>query len=123
MAPASITRLEWSKGSKAFGVGRGAIVGAVIGVPLGVVIGLATYEECVVQEVNFIFTNCTFALRQEEAAVGGAILGGVRGALLGAILGGTIKTERWVRVPLDRLRVGIAPQRDGGFALGLSVTF
>ena len=31
--------------------------------------------------------------------------------------------ERWKQVPLDRLRVSVVPQRDGRFALGLSVAF
>ncbi len=31
--------------------------------------------------------------------------------------------DRWQEVPLDRLRVSVAPQRDGRFGLGLSVRF
>jgi hypothetical protein len=39
------------------------------------------------------------------------------------MVGGSIKTDRWREVPLDRLRVGFAPQRDGRFGLGASVRF
>ena len=35
----------------------------------------------------------------------------------------SIKTDRWEEVPLDRLRVSFAPQRDARFALGFSVSF
>ena len=34
-----------------------------------------------------------------------------------------IKTDRWEAVPLDRLRVGLAPQRDGRLMLGFSAGF
>ncbi len=47
-----------------------------------------------------------------------AVKGSGRG--LGGYL---IKTERWEEIPLERLRLGLAPQRDGGFALGFSVRF
>ena len=34
-----------------------------------------------------------------------------------------IRTDRWEAVPLDRLRVGFAPKRNGRFALGMAVSF
>ena len=55
----------------------------------------------------------------ELAAVAGALLG----AGVGAVVGYFIKTDRWEEISLDRLRVSFAPQRDGGFVLGLSVEF
>ena len=45
------------------------------------------------------------------------------GALVGALIGTTRKTDRWVPVQLDQLRVSFVPQRDGRFGLGLSVRF
>ncbi len=51
-----------------------------------------------------------------------AIFGGA-GAGLGALVGLLIKTDRWEEVPLNRFRVSFAPQRDGRFALGASVSF
>jgi hypothetical protein len=53
----------------------------------------------------------------------GAIVVAVPSAFVGGIIGAFIKTDRWEEVPLDRLRVSFAPQRDGRFALGLSVAF
>ena len=48
---------------------------------------------------------------------------GAAGGIVGVIIGYGIKTDRWEEVPLDQLRVSLAPQRDGGFALGFSVRF
>jgi hypothetical protein len=45
------------------------------------------------------------------------------GAAVGLVVGAFTKTDRWEEVPLDRLRVSIVPQRDGRFALGVSVSF
>ena len=50
-----------------------------------------------------------------------AALGGVAGAGLGAIIGALVRTERWQDVPVERLRVGLAPQ--GGIKFGLFVAF
>ena len=59
-----------------------------------------------------------------EGAVAGAAVGiGAVGAVVGALAGAFTKTDRWEEVPLDRLRVSFVPQRDGGFGVGLSVSF
>jgi len=58
-----------------------------------------------------------------ECVALGAAAFGVTGALVGLGIGALLKSERWEEVPLDRLRVNIVPQRDGRFALGLSVAF
>ncbi|MFC1639224.1 hypothetical protein ACFL3B_00505 [Gemmatimonadota bacterium] len=52
--------------------------------------------------------------------IGGGIGGGV-GLVVGAIVGASSR-ERWEEVPLDRLRVSFAPQRDG-FAVGFTIAF
>ena len=57
-------------------------------------------------------------IRLEAALITGAIVG-----LAGAITGYFIKTDLWEEVPLERLRVSLTPQRDGGFVLGFSVGF
>ena len=54
---------------------------------------------------------------------GTGLAGGLLGAGVGAVIGWAIKTERWEEVPLDRLQLNMVPLRDGGFALGVSVTF
>lgn len=41
------------------------------------------------------------------------------GAIVGALSGG----ERWKKVPLDRIKVGLAPTRGRGIAGGVSVSF
>ena len=52
----------------------------------------------------------------------GFVLGAMLGGTVGGLLGKLVEVDRWEKVPLDRLRVSFAPQRDG-FALGLSVSF
>ena len=58
-----------------------------------------------------------------RCALAGAVIFGAGGALLGFIVGAMITGTRWEEVPLDRLRLQVAPQRDGRFGLGLSVRF
>ncbi len=53
----------------------------------------------------------------------GAAIGAGIGAVTGALVGFANKTEQWEEAPPDRLRVSFAPQRDGRFALGVSVRF
>ena len=106
---ASVTRLDVSRGQKSH-----ALLGAGIGftaVALGVVIYCKTAEfsGCVPYDSDL---TLAFAL----------IYGGV-GGVAGGLVGYLIKTERWEEIPLERLRLGLAPQRDGGFALGFSVRF
>lgn len=122
LASASVTRLEVLR-RQPWGAGRGAAVGAIIGVPLVVGIGLVTYDECEVREVTGFFSNCTFAASKKDVILGGAFIGAAGGALLGAILGTLVKSDRWVGVPLELLRVRVLPQAEGRLALGLSMGF
>jgi len=55
------------------------------------------------------------------ACVGIAALGGLGGALVGGFVGSLMHSERWERVPLDAVRLGLLPSRDGP-SVGLSVT-
>ena len=105
----SVTTLEVSAGTKSH-AGAGAGIGAVIGAVGGAVVGAAS---C---------TDDPF-LSPGQCAFGGGLLFGATGALLGVLVGAGTKTERWVSVPLDRFRVSVVPQRDGGFGLGASVRF
>jgi hypothetical protein len=59
----------------------------------------------------------------EYEGAGAAMIGLMGGALIGASVGTFIRTDKWGEVPLDQLRVSLAPQRDGRFGLGLSVAF
>ncbi len=98
---ASVTRLEVSRGRKSFGAGKGALVGLLVGAALGAALD-----------------NRRDLGRYQALAEGATV-----GTLLGAVGGALIKTDRWEEVPLERLSVSFAPQRDGRFALGVSVGF
>jgi hypothetical protein len=45
------------------------------------------------------------------------------GALIGGLVGGWWKADNWIKVPLDRLRMSVVPQRGGRFGLGVSIAF
>ena len=110
---ASVTRFEVSRGRKSKTL-SGMGIGAAIGVGTGAILGaIATSGECL-----FESDPCPGA-----GAVAGAVLLGVPGLLVGTIVGALTKSDRWEEVPLDQLRVSIAPQRDGSFGLGFSVAF
>ncbi len=109
---ASINRLEGSRGRKSNSA-EGAGIGLLVGAATGAIIGLASGDD----EPGFITWTA-----EQKAGVGAVLLGGV-GGVIGLIAGATITTDRWNEVPVDRLRVSFAPQRDGRFALGLSMRF
>ena len=50
-----------------------------------------------------------------------ALLGGLPGALVGGLIARA--DEKWQPVPLDRIRVGVIPQRHGGAMLSVSFGF
>ena len=113
----SVTRLEVSLSRKSK-AGGGALIGAaVLGIP-GVIAGLMISEIC----IGFGCTQQSLENRLGLAVLLGAVGAGT-GALIGAVIGSAIRSDRWEGVPLDRLRVQVAPQRDGRFGLGLSVRF
>ncbi len=111
----SVTMAEVSRGRKSRvldGMAIGFVSGVVIGAGYGV-----TY--CVVGGCNVAYTVLVGGF--------GMLFGAPPGLALG-VLGGIVATlavpgERWEEVPLDRLRVSVAPQRDGRFALGLTYRF
>lgn len=107
-----IARLDMHQGQRGhFWLGAG--IGAGIGAVPGVVIALQLCENDWV---------CRDDLEAEAALLGFGI-GGVVGGLLGGGIGALIKTDKWVQVPLDRLRVSVVPQRRGRFGFGMSVNF
>jgi hypothetical protein len=61
------------------------------------------------------------AIRLQECIGVAALVGGVPGAGLGALIGALVRTERWHDVALDRLRVGLTPQRLSGLRLSITV--
>jgi hypothetical protein len=54
------------------------------------------------------------------AAIGAGL---ATGATIGAAVGYFIKSEGWTSLPVDRVRVGIAPSGKGGVALSLALRF
>jgi len=107
----SLARLDVTRGLRHNAV-KGAIVGASI-VFVSAQIGfVAGFFRCVEED-----HPCPFLLAATMALLASPALPA------GAIVGALIKTERWERVPLDGLRVRLAPQRDGRLGIGLSVAF
>ena len=100
-----VTRLHVSRVRKT-STGKGPGIGFLLGGVLGAVIGYASHEECVPQG-GFSCIGPDF----------GPEAGGLGGLVVGAIIGGSPE------VRLDRLRLSLGPQRDGGFGLGASVRF
>ncbi len=105
----SLTRLEIRRRESRADAGGayGALAGAAIGV--GSAASLCSSIDC-----------------EESTGVLYLIFGGggaLAGLVIGSIVGAQITTERWEEIPLDRLRVSFAPQRDGRFGLELSVRF
>ncbi|UCG87977.1 MAG: hypothetical protein JSW71_05380 [Gemmatimonadota bacterium] len=107
IATVSITRLEISRGRK-----RKTVTGALVGIPAGLALALGV---------------ATIAGEEWQEEVNAGVWLAPAGALVGLVVGGTVgytvKVDRWEEVPLDRLRVAVAQQRDGRFALGLQVKF
>ena len=106
---ASVTSLDVSRGQKSH-----ARLGAGIGfaaVALGTVVYCKTVE----------FSGCV--PYDSDLTLAFAFIFGALGGVAGGITGYFIKTDLWEEVPLERLRLSLAPQREGGFALGVSVRF
>ena len=105
-----VTRLDVHKGREShlwFGAGLGFVTGALVGATWGTSGG----------------SDCG-DLDQLNCQLFGAAILAAPGALIGGLVGGFLwKTDRWEEVPLDRLRVSFVPQRNGRFALGLSMRF
>ena len=92
--------------------GRPVIVGGLAGLGLGGLAGAG---------IGLLADEEGNDLRSEDAAALGAGFFGIIGFFAGTIAG--YITDRWEEVPLDRLRVSVAPRRDGRFGLALSVRF
>ena len=108
---ADVTLLETIAGHErktVLGLGLGATVGLVIGI-----IPAANYES---QKTSIFNPDLDFT------PLGILLLAAAGGAVIGAVIGSTIAgQERWQAVPLDQLRISVAP--GGRFGLGGSVRF
>ena len=112
----TVRRLEVSRGQKS-NASAGAFIGFVTGAITGALIGGS------LGDAPPIFGGETSPLSAEKKAFIGFLLGGAGGAIIGKLIGEAVHSDRWVEVPLERLRVSLAPQRHGRFAFGLSVRF
>ena len=106
---ALVARLDVSRGQKS-----NALLGAGIGFAAGAS-GAVVYCKALNPGDCEIFGD---DVTLEQALIFGAL-----GGAVGGIAGYFIKTERWDEVALEQLSVSLAPQGDGGFALGFSVRF
>lgn len=96
-------RREWRKG---------LIVGAVSGAAAGLG-GLQVHSECPETSSGACFTS-----RGASAA-----FFTVYWALVGTGLGALIKSDTWTRLPVDHVRVGLAPTRGRGIGISVSASF
>jgi hypothetical protein len=104
----AITQLEVSTGRH-----RKALKGMIIGAGIGAVV----FQLNVSNNCQNSIGSCTTS---HAAAAGvGALAGGAWGAGIGALFSG----DRWSAVPLERVRVSLAPTPGRGVALALSVGF
>ena len=109
---ASVARIEVSMGQKR-NAGTGALIGLLVGVGSGALAGYSAGDD----EPGIISFTAG-----EKAALGGVLLGAV-GLVIGTVYGPAEKTEKWKPVSLDRMAIGITPQRHGGLALAASFRF
>ena len=102
---ASVERLEVARGRRTT-AREGALVGGLAGGVLGgLVAGGITKTLC---EIG---SDCR--VETAQASLVGAGLFGAAGAAAGALIGLAMKTDRWERLPVDRVRVGIRPAPSG----------
>jgi hypothetical protein len=115
---ASITRLETGWGRKG-NARKGLIIGGLIGVGGGLLV-------CGADDDDFFgdFDHSTNLDTCDGAGewvalplFAGAVYGGI-----GALIGHFIKGDRWVELPLDKVRMSVGPSRRG-LGVSLSVRF
>ena len=113
----TIRRLEVSAGRKS-AAGKGARIGGIAGGGLGLLAGAAAAIENPCDGPSF----CLDLFGPEDIPLFVVVAGGT-GAVVGALIGALGRTDRWTEVPVDGLRVGIVPLRDGTIGFALSRTF
>jgi len=92
---------------------KGMIIGASIGAVAGALVG--NYNGC--------FAGCTASSRSFSDRAQFAGLAAFSFAAWGAGIGALIKGDRWSAVPLERVRVNLAPTAGRGIGLSLSLGF
>lgn len=107
----SIRTLELSTGKRS-AWRTGALVGAAFGAVL-----IYTEDPCPELEAD-----CPLNAHVSERLAGAAV-GALAYGLAGAGIGSFFKTDRWHPLPLDAIRLAIAPTRGRGIHLSVSVGF
>ena len=106
MRRASITSLEESlRPSRKL---KGALIGAAAGAALAVGLGLATGSDCNSNPNEFLSFSFCYSRANMVAFLAVLLVPG------GGVTGGLIGRERWRKLPLDRIRVGLTPTRGRG---------
>jgi hypothetical protein len=108
----SVRSFEIGVGQRRFGR-QGALAGAVLGATLGVLTAKPSSQPCGYMD------SCSL----KDARWTGGIVGALVGAGLGALIGHAIRVERWVPVPLNRLRMELGARPTGGADLHFCVAF
>ena len=122
----SVSRIQVRRKSASRGLTmtKYAGLGLLIGAATGVIAGPFLTEDCTaLRKTTENTAGCLDDLADASIYGKRALQFGLVGAAIGTLVGTLVSLERWEEVPLDRLRVSFAPQRDGRFALGLSVRF
>jgi len=112
----ALTRLEVSRGRKSHSL-AGAGVGFLVGAG-------ATFA---LLHSGGSTSLCDRSANQDALNSGECIgltaLGGLAGAGVGAVVGALLRAERRQDIPVERLRVGAAPQPGSKFGLAFAVSF
>ena len=103
----AITRLEVKAGRKGHAV-EGFELGALAGVLGGSYLGLF---------------NCSYADNSNGCFRGPFFDVAVPFALVGTGIGALVKTDRWKKVPLERVRLSLGPSRGRGARFSVSIGF
>ncbi|MGH7753112.1 MAG: hypothetical protein ACREN5_09870 [Gemmatimonadales bacterium] len=118
---AYIRRVEVSRGQRSNALG-GAVVGAAFGAGVGVIVAqLSPRPKTCRFTGSYWFCRATPGSERNLASA--ALAGATLGAFLGLIKSAESSGERWERVPLSQLRVGLVVGSDGRAGLGLSFRF
>ena len=126
---ADVTRLDVSLGvsdkSTLFGIGAGAFAGVLIGIAVASDQGSDMSSSGTPS--NNTGTQITNSRsNQGSVTLSGAVVAPIAGAFIGGFLGGLVgkafRKHRWEAVPLDRLRLSLAPERHR-LTVGVSLSY
>ncbi len=110
---AQLTKVEMAWGRK--GRARnGLLIGGLVGLAAGVLVAATPDALCTKFDCAPLTTGEKVGLALGATAVYGA---------MGAGIGALVKTDRWVEVPPDKIRVSVAPTSGRGIAVGVTFGF